>query len=128
MLVKLSVLNEWSGERRAAVCGGCYIYAGKVKFCCAVQDFYLFALRFAVVAVLSVVYGNLQTSLSHARLNLFGFDLFIEQPFFDITVRRLHIVEDTINTLLSSEEKYLKRPLKVSNLISSTSSCLFCGW
>ncbi|VDO80140.1 unnamed protein product [Heligmosomoides polygyrus] len=56
---------------------------------------------------------SMQTSLSHARLNLFGFDLFIEQPFFDITVRRLHIVEDTINTLLSSEEKYLKRPLKV---------------
>ncbi|WKX92650.1 hypothetical protein Q1695_010576 [Nippostrongylus brasiliensis] len=56
---------------------------------------------------------SMQTSLSQARLNLFGFDLFIEQPFFDITVRRLHIVEDTINALLSTDRKYLRRPLKV---------------
>ncbi|XGW20104.1 hypothetical protein V3C99_003715 [Haemonchus contortus] len=56
---------------------------------------------------------SMQTSMNGARLNLFGFDLFFEQPFFELTVRRNHIVQDTINGLLSSDRRYLQRPLRV---------------
>ncbi|KAJ1345626.1 hypothetical protein KIN20_000201 [Parelaphostrongylus tenuis] len=56
---------------------------------------------------------SMQTSMNGARLNLFGFNLFFEQPFFELTVRRQHIVQDTINGLLSCERRYLQRPLKV---------------
>ncbi|VDM65221.1 unnamed protein product [Strongylus vulgaris] len=56
---------------------------------------------------------SMQTSMNGARLTLFGFDLFIEQPFFELTVRRQHIVQDTINGLLSIDRRYLQRPLKV---------------
>uniref|UniRef100_A0A158P5R9 tRNA (cytosine(34)-C(5))-methyltransferase n=1 Tax=Angiostrongylus cantonensis TaxID=6313 RepID=A0A158P5R9_ANGCA len=56
---------------------------------------------------------SMQTSINGARLNLFGFNLFIEQPFFELTVRRQHIVQDTINGLLNSDRRYLQRPLKV---------------
>ncbi|KHJ85863.1 hypothetical protein OESDEN_14401, partial [Oesophagostomum dentatum] len=56
---------------------------------------------------------SMQTSMNGARLTLFGFDLFIEQPFFELTVRRNHIVQDTINGLLSIDRRYLQRPLKV---------------
>ncbi|PIO69987.1 HECT-domain protein [Teladorsagia circumcincta] len=60
-----------------------------------------------------VKWAHGQTSMNGARLNLFGFDLFFEQPFFELTVRRNHIVQDTINGLLSSDRRYLQRPLRV---------------
>ncbi|EYC41466.1 hypothetical protein Y032_0568g55 [Ancylostoma ceylanicum] len=56
---------------------------------------------------------SMQTSMNGARLTLFGFDLFVEQPFFELTVRRQHIVQDTINGLLSIDRRYLQRPLRV---------------
>ncbi|KAK6729562.1 hypothetical protein RB195_006545 [Necator americanus] len=56
---------------------------------------------------------SMQTSMNGARLTLFGFDLFVEQPFFELIVRRQHIVQDTINGLLSIDRRYLQRPLRV---------------
>ncbi|KIH66861.1 regulator of condensation [Ancylostoma duodenale] len=60
-----------------------------------------------------VNWARAQTSMNGARLTLFGFDLFVEQPFFELTVRRQHIVQDTINGLLSIDRRYLQRPLRV---------------
>uniref|UniRef100_A0A1I7XFR9 HECT-type E3 ubiquitin transferase n=1 Tax=Heterorhabditis bacteriophora TaxID=37862 RepID=A0A1I7XFR9_HETBA len=58
-----------------------------------------------------MLYKN-NTSINDARFNLFGFELFVEQPFFELTVRRDHIIHDTLNGLATGK-KYLQRPLKV---------------
>ena len=41
--------------------------------------------------------------VSNSAVNFLGLNFFVEQPYLDLNVRRDHIVNDTINSLMSGE-------------------------